>query len=156
MSRNSTPRARPADELIVEELPNELLVYDIKRSRAHCLNASAAAVFRSCDGKSSIREIARRAGVEEKVVELAVDELSAAQLLEESDHAPSYLRTSRRRALKKMAMIAGAAVVIPMVQSIVAPSVAEASSCAPSGAACTSNAQCCSHSCGFGQPGRCD
>jgi len=53
------PKARTAD-LIVKELPEEVLIYDLKRDRAHCLNLTAAAVWKYCDGQTSPAEIARR------------------------------------------------------------------------------------------------
>ena len=37
-TRALMPRARQ-DELVVEELPDETLVYDLKRHKARCLNA---------------------------------------------------------------------------------------------------------------------
>ena len=39
------PRAR-TEGLVVTELPDELLVYDLERHRAHCLNPTAALVFK--------------------------------------------------------------------------------------------------------------
>src|SRR6266498_3512906 len=43
------PRARTED-LIVEALPTETLVYDTRTHLAHCLNLSAATVWKHCDG----------------------------------------------------------------------------------------------------------
>ena len=45
--------------LVVTELQDEVLVYDLERHRAHCLNPTAAFVFRRCDGRTSVRELAR-------------------------------------------------------------------------------------------------
>ena len=39
------PRAR-TEGLVVTELPDELLVYDLERHRAYCLNPTAALVFK--------------------------------------------------------------------------------------------------------------
>ena len=52
------PRAR-TEGLVVRELPDELLVYDLERHRAHCLNPTAALVFKHCDGRRSVAQIAR-------------------------------------------------------------------------------------------------
>ena len=46
------PRAR-RDGLVIRELNGELLVYDLERHRAHCLNPTAALVFKQCDGRTS-------------------------------------------------------------------------------------------------------
>ena len=43
-TRALMPRARQ-DELVVEELPDETLVYDLKRHKARCLNRTAALVW---------------------------------------------------------------------------------------------------------------
>ena len=53
------PRRRQ-DRLVVRELGDELLVYDLDRHRACCLNASAALVWRHCDGHTPVTEIAKR------------------------------------------------------------------------------------------------
>ncbi len=49
-----------AHGLVVDDLPDEVLVYDLDRHQAHCLNRSAALVWRACDGHSDPAEIARR------------------------------------------------------------------------------------------------
>ena len=53
------PRAR-TDGLVINELTDEVLVYDLKRDKAHCLNAAAASVWKQCDGRTTVAEIARR------------------------------------------------------------------------------------------------
>jgi hypothetical protein len=45
------PRAR-AENLTVRVLGDETLVYDQERHKAHCLNATAALVWRHCNGKN--------------------------------------------------------------------------------------------------------
>jgi len=52
------PRARK-DDLLIQDLPEETLVYDVVRHRAHCLNRTAALVWRHCDGKTSVEKLAR-------------------------------------------------------------------------------------------------
>jgi len=53
------PLARQ-DRLVVQELSEEVLVYDLDRHRAHCLNRTAALIWRHCDGSTSVAEMARR------------------------------------------------------------------------------------------------
>jgi hypothetical protein len=43
------PRMR-AYALVIDDLPDEVLVYDLERHQAHCLNHTAALVWRACDG----------------------------------------------------------------------------------------------------------
>ena len=49
----SVPRARK-EGLVVQDMPDELLVYDVDRHKAHCLNQTAALVWKRCDGKTSV------------------------------------------------------------------------------------------------------
>src|ERR1044071_4757712 len=57
MESSSYPRAR-TDRLVIKELPNEVLVYDLERDRAHCLNTTAAIVWKACDGSTTPEEMA--------------------------------------------------------------------------------------------------
>ncbi len=54
-TRALMPRARQ-DELVVEELSDETLVYDLKRHKANCLNRTAALVWQDCDGQTSVAQ----------------------------------------------------------------------------------------------------
>jgi coenzyme PQQ synthesis protein D (PqqD) len=120
------------DGLVVRELPNEVLVYDLESLRAHCLNSTAAAVWRHCDGETSPADIAFRLArevgepVDEDVVWLALEDLGRLQLLE----APVVRQTaglSRRDVIRKGALVASA-LAVPTVFSLVVPT-ASASVC---------------------------
>jgi len=52
------PKAR-SEALITKEVADELLVYDRTRDKAHCLNETAAEIWKLCDGQTSAPEIAR-------------------------------------------------------------------------------------------------
>jgi hypothetical protein len=81
------PRARQAS-LIIKEVDDETLVYDVEADKAHCLNTTAAQVWKSCDGKTSVKEIATQmsstdgAPVDESLVWLALDQLEKFKLLD--------------------------------------------------------------------------
>jgi hypothetical protein len=140
------------DGLVVKELGEEVLVYDLQAHKAHCLNPSAARVFERCDGATSIRTITRSlrdemgTEVDEAWVWLALDRLGKAGLLEGRVGPPSGdLRVSRRELVKKAGL--GLAVLLPLVTSMVAPTPAEAAatcvaSCTgkPFGTPCSSTA----------------
>jgi len=51
------PKAR-SEEIITRQVEGELLIYDQARDSAHCLNETAAAVWKLCDGQSSVGAIA--------------------------------------------------------------------------------------------------
>jgi Coenzyme PQQ synthesis protein D (PqqD) len=57
-SKQQMPRARQ-HELLVHELADEILVYDLNGHKAHSLNKAAALVWQRCDGEGSITDIAR-------------------------------------------------------------------------------------------------
>ena len=84
----SLPIARD-EGLLIQELPDEVLVYDLESYRAHCLNRTAASVWRHCDGKKDVRRIAEiledelESPVSEDVVWFALRRLGRAQLLQE-------------------------------------------------------------------------
>src|SRR5262245_48742941 len=87
MAKSGHPKARH-DDLVVRELPEEVLVYDTETHEAHCLNAMAAFVWRQCDGMTSVEEIVDRVRAEfqteidEDVVWVALEDLWKRQLLE--------------------------------------------------------------------------
>ena len=135
------PHARK-EGLVVKELPDEMLVYDLERHRAHCLNRTAALVWKQCNGRRSVEQVtrlvqsalntapdecARPARVDERLVWLALDRLSKAHLLEEKITPPLALSgPSRRDLIRKLGLVGGLSVLLPLVSSIVAPTPAEA------------------------------
>jgi len=141
------PRARK-DDLVVKEMPDEVLVYDLTRDKAHCLNRTAALVWSYCDGRTSVAKIAGRLGkelnsnVDERVVWLALNQLSKNHLLEESIVPPALMAGINRRELIRALGVA-AVVAVPVVTSIVAPTPAQAQSCLPDGSACPDALPCC-------------
>lgn len=148
-SNQNLPKARK-DQLIIKELPDETLIYDLDRDQAHCLNQTAALVWKSCDGKKSVAEInaslAKEAGVpiDERVVWLALDQLEKFSLLAEVPTTPEvFAGMSRRQLIRNIGV---AAVALPVIISIAAPTAQAQLSCIPSGqgAPCTNATNCCS------------
>ena len=82
--RGVTPKGRAAG-LVESELPDELLVYDLERHRADALNRTAAPVWKACDGRRTVGEIAEAVGrgagarVDARVVWPALERLSRAR-----------------------------------------------------------------------------
>lgn len=52
-----TPQRVMGDHFIVEQLMNEVMIYDQKRKKAFCLNPQAAFIWQHCDGKTTITEL---------------------------------------------------------------------------------------------------
>jgi hypothetical protein len=141
------PQAR-LDDLIVQEMDGELVVYDLEQHRAHCLNGVAATVFRLCDGLKTPAEMAVRLDADEDVVWLALEQLWKLHLLEGDEPREDGL--SRRALLKRTGLLT-AALALPATASVLAPRAAAAATCLPNGASieCTpeSRFQCCSQGC---------
>ncbi len=145
------PKAR-RNQLVRKELGGEMLVYDRDSDEAHCLNATAARVWAHCDGRTTVAEMARlleeemKTPMADEVVWLALEQLRKSRLLQEPWATPAHLGQMSRRVMVRRLGIA-AAVTVPLVTSIMAPTAVAAASCLPSGTTCTSDAQCCSNSC---------
>jgi hypothetical protein len=153
------PHAR-ANDIVIRELPDELLVYDLKNHKAHCLNKTAAAVWKYCDGKKSVAELALlvekdlNTTVDEAAIWLAIERLSKANLLKKQVTVPAGSpRLGRREAMRRLGL--GSTLAVPVVLSILAPTAHAACTVLNNGSSCSSNAQCCSGCCSDtpGSPG---
>ena len=137
------PRAR-REGLVVRELTDEVVVYDLRRHEAHCLNALAASVWRACDGNTGVKEIAGRLGLApgpreaEALVWIALDRLADADLLEGD---PRGFARSRRALLGRLS--AAAALCLPVVTTLLVPEPAAAATCVPLSQPCSASSQCC-------------
>ncbi len=138
--KNHLPRAR-RDELNVNAVGAELLVYDRTSDQAHVLNGPAAFVWQHADGTRTVDEIARNmthafgANADAQVVWYALDQLQKKQLLETQAPVPAQWQGLTRRQFLKRAT--AGAVLLAVITSIVAPTVAHAQSgCIGEGGAC--------------------
>jgi hypothetical protein len=129
------PAARQ-DELVVETMADETLVYDLRRHRAHYLNPTAALVWRCCRERRTVTETVGRLAdelgtpVAEPVVWMALDRLEQARLLAEPPAFPGgRARYGRRQVIRTLGLSAAAALLLPLVDSIVSPVAAQAGSC---------------------------
>jgi hypothetical protein len=129
------PKTR-STRLFVQELRNELVVYDVERNEVHCLNGTAARVWALCDGNSTVAEIAQRLGSDlepqanETLVWVALDKFAEKHLLEEASPPAVYgpADMTRRQMVLGVGLVVG---LLPMVDSIIAPPAALAASPAP-------------------------
>jgi hypothetical protein len=117
-----------------EQLGDEVSVYDWARAQVHALNPTAARVWQQCDGATSPDAIAATLRVAmgipeaDAVVELTLAQLGRLQLLElPVDSRHERPPTTRRWLLRRGV----AAVMLPAIYSIVAPSPVEAQSPGP-------------------------
>jgi hypothetical protein len=126
MTEHYRPRAK-SGKLVVRALADETLVYDVEGHRAHCLNRTAALVWELCDGRHTVSLIAEQVGerlsarVPEEVVRLALEQLDDRGLLASCDFRPEPAPNlvSRRAMVRRLGL--AAAVVLPLVTSIISP-----------------------------------
>jgi hypothetical protein len=135
------PKAR-REGIITKEVDGELLIYDLDRDKAHCLNPTAALVWQLCDGRKGVTDLARSVSgslgtpVDEIVIELALTQLTRDHLLAEAYELPVPAEDLSRRALVRRLGVA--AVLLPLITTITAPTaLAGISDCIPLGQACT-------------------
>jgi hypothetical protein len=134
------PGARK-DRLVVQELPEEMLVYDLDRHRAHCLNKTSALVWKHCDGKSTVGQLRTvleehlGTSVDDDVVWLALGQLRRFHLLEEESKGFGMMKVTRRDLVSRYLP---AALALPLILSIPSPAAAQAASipCATLGQTC--------------------
>jgi hypothetical protein len=124
------------DNLLTQSVGNELVIYDQSRHRVHRLNETAAAIWNGCDGKTTITDLATLLPSELEatpdVVWMALDKLGKAHLLESNVELPSEVADPARRTwMRRMAFAGGAALLLPVVASMSAPTPAMAQSGEP-------------------------
>jgi hypothetical protein len=153
------PRAREKG-LLTCEVADELLVYDLDRCKAHCLNSTAALVWGRCDGRTSVSEITRALNsaygvtLDNDVVWFALEQLERARLIQidlAHGRRTGSAKLTRRELIKRAG--ASAATGLPLVSSIITPTAVEAASCRGPGAACGPdgpNSMCCNGTCVLG------
>jgi hypothetical protein len=121
---------------LTEQVHGELLVYDEQRDVACRLNRTAALIWQSADGERSVADLV---GVlreelgdlaDEDLVMVTLDRLEEQGLLESGypRREPHAARLSRRRFIRRVGVVGTAALALPVVQSIVAPTPAAAQS----------------------------
>jgi len=134
MKKRNSPALPQAREhgLLVNALPDEVLVYDLERNNAHCLNDFAARVWKHCDGRTPAAKMAvLLAGevnrqVSQDEIWFALKRLGKAHLLTDPVAMPEgAVRLSRREVVRRSGLAAGLAI----VTSIVVPTAAMAASC---------------------------
>lgn len=150
------------EEIVVQELKGEMLIYNLKTNKACCLNETSALVWQLCDGTRSISEISRTISQKQNIafgddlVWLALDILNEADLLAESgEFVPESPDLSRREMIRKVGLTS--MVALPIVTALTAPAAAAASSTCDTtctaatnrcnGCSCTAGSQCASGNC---------
>ncbi len=138
MKNNAKPVSRNED-IVVQELNGEVLIYDLRENRAFCLNETAGLVWQKCNGQNTVSEITGLLSKQldspatHDLVWLALDQLKKENLIENNDEiVGDFNGMSRREVVRKLGL--GSMIALPIVASLVVPSSALAQgSCTPGG-----------------------
>lgn len=133
---NHLPKAR-TENIIVQDLRDELLIYNRTTDQAYSLNETSKIVFNACDGKTSFDELKRRHKYTDELIYLALDELKKQNLIE-TDYVSPFAGVSRREVIRQVGL--ASMIALPVIANVVAPTAASAASnnCAP---ICVANGQ---------------
>ena len=141
------PKAKT--NILVEEMADETLVYDLDRHRAHTLNATAAFLLGAADGTRSEAELAELASEEfgspatEEVVRLGLQRLERASLLEWGGNIEIPEGVTRRQAIRRLALVG---ILVPTVMTVITPLPGQAATNIPLTACSLANAgKCCTN-----------
>jgi hypothetical protein len=135
------PVAR-VSQVVIQDLENEVLIYDLTINKAFCLNETASIIYKACDGATTFDEVRNRHDFTDNMIFFAIDELKKENLIESGEEYNSPFKgLKRREVIKKIGF--SSLIALPLVASIVAPSALNAASGAPAGGgfgtACTGN-----------------
>jgi len=143
---DARPVARTED-VIVEGLDDDVIIYDTENNQAHALNPLAARIWKHCDGEHTVADLAGLFAAETPydAVVNCLSHLYRLNLLNPGSLGMVDGKVlSRRQLLRKVAIgAAAAAIAVPMVTSIVAPRADAAASCQALNASCSASKPCC-------------
>lgn len=147
----NNPLSRQSD-ILVQNVEDELLIYDLRINKAYCLNQTSALVFQFSDGTKTASEISelisQKLGVlvSEDFVWLALQNLEKENLLGNNEELADYLAgLSRRKMIKRVGLASMAA--LPVIASVIAPTAAQQISTLPSFSRCSAPDNCTSGNC---------
>ena len=132
MTIKTRPKSRETN-LVVQNLENETLVYDLRTNQAFCLNKTSGLVWQYCNGKNSVSDISdlmskkMQTLVSEDFVLLALNEIGTNNLLENIEENDGYFNNLNRREMVKRCGMASF-IALPIISSVIAPTAANAQS----------------------------
>ncbi len=138
----SLPRVRPG--LLRHHLDGQVLIYDAREDRVHLLDPTTGHVFELLEQGGRTREgivgelATRMDAVEsDSMLQLSLDELRKADLLEDSAPAmPALSELNRRDLLRKVGLAGAAALLVPAIATLTATPAYAQASCRAQGGLC--------------------
>lgn len=156
------PLARKAD-IVVQDLRDEILIYDLVTNKALALNKTSSIVWQYCDGTKTIKDIADLLSIKFKTiitndfVWMSLEQLKKKNLIEiGSLQFTPFEGLSRREMVRKVGL--SSLIALPIISSLIVPTAVNAASGCfpltnnanenPNGCACDTNSDCTSTCCG--------
>ena len=132
MKNNFKPVSRK-ENVVIQELAGEVLIYDLKTNKAHCLNETSAIVWQACDGERNVADISKHlseklnAPATDDLVWLALDQFKKDELIVNGSEINGFSGgMSRREVIRNVGL--ASVVALPLISSLVAPTAASAQS----------------------------
>jgi hypothetical protein len=123
---NTLPKAR-TENIVVQNLRDEVLIYDTITNQAFCLNETSSKVFNHCDGATSFEELKRKYRFTDELIYLAIDELKAKNLLDSAaNYETPFAGMNRREVIRQVGF--ATMIALPFISSMIAPTAANAGS----------------------------
>jgi hypothetical protein len=123
--KTMNPKAKNS-KILIQEVENEVLIYDLTNNKVFNLNTTAALVWQSCDGSNSVETISENTNFPINLILLTIDELQKYNLFEEE--FVTNLPTDKTNRRKLLMQFATTAIVFPAIVTIVAPKAINAQS----------------------------
>lgn len=144
---NKLPQVRN-ENIVVQNLKDEVLIYFFDGNKAVCLNSTSAIVFNHCNGKTTFDELKNKYKFTDDLIYFTLDKLNENNLLKEYQANNHFAGLSRRDVIKRIGL--GSMITLPVISGIIAPTATHAASgglalganCAPAGSVCAPGGVC--------------
>jgi len=125
MESNKCPLCR-VNNIVVQTIEDELLIYDFTRNKGFCLNKPSALIWQSCDGRTSVNGIALllqkafKIPVCEELVWLALDMFKSENLLFNAREIEIYFNDfTRREMIRRIG--SASLIALPLMSGLILP-----------------------------------
>jgi hypothetical protein len=132
MKLGSNPLSRK-DQIVIQELRDEILIYDLQKNKALCLNQTSALIWQECDGTKSVAEISQslskklKLNISQDIVWLALSQFKTDNLLTDSHQfITPFEGLTRREVVRRIGF--ASIIALPVISSVVAPTAIHAQS----------------------------
>ncbi len=123
---NKLPPVRSQD-IVMQDLGQEILLYDLAINKAFCLNQTASTVFRHCDGITNLADLKlKNRHLSDEVIFLTLDLLDKNNLIESPNYQSPFVGLSRREIIIKAGLTS--MIALPLISSVIAPTSAMSAS----------------------------